>query len=706
MAQTLPMEIAAFHAVWLRDNCPCVECRHPSGQRLLDSSRSPTTSRLADVEPGRRLVRRPFDDGHVGHVRPRSGCARTTEFVAQSHKVEHGCGTPRSPTRSPSSASTTSPPTTSRCGAGSRRSTGSASRSCATGRPTPARCRAWRSSSASSARRTTAGSSTSARSSARPTSPTPVSHSARTRQPVPRPDADAPAAPLLSLERGRRREHARRRFRVAADLDARPGGSTCSRGTPLRFRYRDDATELEAERPVMALDVARRRPGRALQHALGGTPRRAPTLAAPWYDAYRAFGARSRRRATDPLRARAGRPLRRRQPARPARPDGVLGGGRAPPAGLLRRPRRAAQHARGALAVSAVVDEIFRSSASAAQAPTSASRSRSPSTRSSRRSRRAGRGARDARRRALSRLRPPDPRPARGRGRARRRHGPRGRRARVPRPALLGPDGRRADPLHVAAKRYLCAVEPAYLEALSPASVLSLELQGGPFDEREVAAFEASPTRRTPRLRATTTPGRSRARRRRGSSTTGPPSKPRALSDTALALALGAAVLHAVWNLLLAGAREPEADDSGGAAGPRGSPRAGRSSGGGGSTRRAWPFLAASSVLSSRTSRSSRRRTGGPTSPVVSPPPRRAVLVGVSSSPARGRLHHAATTSALEVAVAYLDDPAGRARRCCSPHAIRGLTGARPRAAHSRLGVVLVAATRGRQDGVAQRGRS
>ena len=47
--------------------------------------------------------------------------------------------------------------------------------------------------------------------------------------------------------------------------------------------------------------------------------------------------------------------------------------------------------------------------------------------------------------------------------------------------------------LHVAAKRYLCAVDPAYVGELSPASILSLELQGGPYDEREVAEFETSP---------------------------------------------------------------------------------------------------------------------------------------------------------------------------------------------------------------------
>jgi phosphonate degradation associated HDIG domain protein len=47
--------------------------------------------------------------------------------------------------------------------------------------------------------------------------------------------------------------------------------------------------------------------------------------------------------------------------------------------------------------------------------------------------------------------------------------------------------------LHVAAKRYLCAREPAYRETLSPASAQSLALQGGPFSDAEAAEFEASP---------------------------------------------------------------------------------------------------------------------------------------------------------------------------------------------------------------------
>jgi gamma-butyrobetaine dioxygenase len=52
-----------------------------------------------------------------------------------------------------------------------------------------------------------------------------------------------------------------------------------------------------------------------------------------------------------------------------------------------------------------------------------------------------------------------------------------------------------ADPvrLHVAAKRYLCAVEPAYHAGLSVVSRRSLERQGGPFTPDEVRAFRSEP---------------------------------------------------------------------------------------------------------------------------------------------------------------------------------------------------------------------
>jgi len=47
--------------------------------------------------------------------------------------------------------------------------------------------------------------------------------------------------------------------------------------------------------------------------------------------------------------------------------------------------------------------------------------------------------------------------------------------------------------LHVPAKRYLCAVDAGYLAQLSPASVHTLKLQGGPMSAREVAEFQSEP---------------------------------------------------------------------------------------------------------------------------------------------------------------------------------------------------------------------
>lgn len=47
--------------------------------------------------------------------------------------------------------------------------------------------------------------------------------------------------------------------------------------------------------------------------------------------------------------------------------------------------------------------------------------------------------------------------------------------------------------LHVAAKRYLCATDPTYFGKLSPASVHTLSLQGGPMSEAEVAEFRRNP---------------------------------------------------------------------------------------------------------------------------------------------------------------------------------------------------------------------
>jgi len=47
--------------------------------------------------------------------------------------------------------------------------------------------------------------------------------------------------------------------------------------------------------------------------------------------------------------------------------------------------------------------------------------------------------------------------------------------------------------LHVPAKRYLLATDAKYFAKLSPASVITLKLQGGPMAAHEVAQFETEP---------------------------------------------------------------------------------------------------------------------------------------------------------------------------------------------------------------------
>jgi gamma-butyrobetaine hydroxylase len=55
------LEGIEFHPLWLRDNCPCRECRHESGQRLLDMRSLPDDLRVTGVD-GTTVS---FSDGHT-----------------------------------------------------------------------------------------------------------------------------------------------------------------------------------------------------------------------------------------------------------------------------------------------------------------------------------------------------------------------------------------------------------------------------------------------------------------------------------------------------------------------------------------------------------------------------------------------------------------------------------------------------------------
>src|SRR6266508_3664395 len=54
------------HALWLRDNCPCPECRHESGQRLLDTRSLPDDLAVVGATANGDLDVA-FSDGHSGH---------------------------------------------------------------------------------------------------------------------------------------------------------------------------------------------------------------------------------------------------------------------------------------------------------------------------------------------------------------------------------------------------------------------------------------------------------------------------------------------------------------------------------------------------------------------------------------------------------------------------------------------------------------
>jgi len=66
-----------FHPLWLRDNCPCRECRHESGQRLLDTRSIPDDLTVVSVE-GATVT---FSDGHASTFDP-------DWLDAQSHPAE------------------------------------------------------------------------------------------------------------------------------------------------------------------------------------------------------------------------------------------------------------------------------------------------------------------------------------------------------------------------------------------------------------------------------------------------------------------------------------------------------------------------------------------------------------------------------------------------------------------------------------------
>lgn len=56
---------STWPAIWLRDQCRCAKCRHPSGQRLFEIGDLPEHPEIAAVTVGDGAIRLDWRDGHV-----------------------------------------------------------------------------------------------------------------------------------------------------------------------------------------------------------------------------------------------------------------------------------------------------------------------------------------------------------------------------------------------------------------------------------------------------------------------------------------------------------------------------------------------------------------------------------------------------------------------------------------------------------------
>ena len=259
--------------------------------------------------------------------------------------------------------------------------------------------------------------------------------------------------------------------------------------TPVPFGYRDADTELRASEPLIQLSPRGRVRGIRFNNRSAQPLRRPYAQVTAFYVGLRPLGgaAGPAGAAAEPA-ARAGRLPDLRQHPDPARQDRVQRDRRPAPAGLLRRPGRAGQHAgrtatRGdAMTAVEAIGELF-----------------------------AGPGARDylgepvsigehmRQAGALAEAAGAEPALVAAallhdvghlRSETEDRHGEAGAGwlSQWFSPAVTEPVR-----LHVAAKRYLCAADAGYFGLLSAESVRTLSLQGGPMTAAEAAAFGELP---------------------------------------------------------------------------------------------------------------------------------------------------------------------------------------------------------------------
>jgi gamma-butyrobetaine hydroxylase len=280
---------SAFHALWLRDNCACAQCRHTSGQRLLDARQIPDRPALARARVGDRTVEATFADGHdacwdAAWLRAHCYCLNEPESSPRRRlwDARVQADLPRARHEDVTAG-------------------GSALREwlaavdtlgfgILAGGPTEPGTVTRVAELFGFVRETNYGRLFDVRSVVNPNNLayTGLGLGAHTDNPYRDPTPTLQLLHCLSSSAGGGENTLVDAFRVAQDLP-REQFELLARH-PIRFRYADEVTELEAETPVLALDVRG-----ALQAVHYNTRsaqpfRLAPGLVEPYYDAYRSFG--------------------------------------------------------------------------------------------------------------------------------------------------------------------------------------------------------------------------------------------------------------------------------------------------------------------------------------------------------------------------------------------------------------------------------
>lgn len=280
-----------FHAVWLRDNCPCPECRHPSGQRLLDSVAIPDDVAVASAYARDGVVETIFADGHSARfdaawLRDYGGAgdepARARRLlwdasIARELPEERFADVVRG-------------------GEPLRRWLAAVDElgfAILRGGPAEPGTVTRVAELFGFVRETNYGPLFDVRSVVDPSNLayTGLALGAHTDNPYRDPTPTLQLLHCLASSAGGGDSTLVDGFRVAEELRRRdPAEFDLLARRPVRFRYRDDTTELEAERPVLSLDVRGELEAVHFNTRSAAPLRIEPALVAPWYDAYRTFG--------------------------------------------------------------------------------------------------------------------------------------------------------------------------------------------------------------------------------------------------------------------------------------------------------------------------------------------------------------------------------------------------------------------------------